>query len=120
MYALICVVHRWRDAYPDHLEVESKDEFGWTALMHAAEQNHKQLHAKHLLEHGADASVRSVSKWGMFEAGMTALDIARRVEEKLGFDRSAVIALLEAATASQRDARFEVSPIESFNRLLAV
>ena len=120
MYALICVVHRWRDAYPDHLEVESKDEFGWTALMRAAEQNHKQLHAKHLLEHGADASVRSVSKWGMFEAGMTALDIARRVEEKLGFDRSAVIALLEAATASQRDARFEVSPIESFNRLLAV
>ena len=96
----------WRIAFPGHIEVELKDEYGWTALMHGAEQNHKQLHVKELLEQGADASVQSIRQYGMFEAGSTALDIARKVEGTLGFDRSAVTRFLEEATAAQRDERY--------------
>eukprot|EP01043_Picozoa_sp_COSAG02_P004401 COSAG02_NODE_114_length_35585_cov_149.458293_2_plen_108_part_00 len=36
-------------------DIDAVDDWGWTPLMHAAEQNHKQMHVKKLLAAGCDA-----------------------------------------------------------------
>ena len=86
--------------------VDLLDDWGWSPLMHAAEQNHKQMHVKKLLAAGADATIRSAKKYGMYPAGSTALDIAKQVQASVGFDRLAVIALLEGASAKQKEQRY--------------
>jgi|EP01047_Picozoa_sp_COSAG01_P073468 hypothetical protein len=68
----------WRTAFPSDTEVQSRDGNGWSALMHAAELNHKQLHVQRLIAAGADVNVKSLHPVGIFPAGSTALDIARR------------------------------------------
>jgi ankyrin repeat protein len=47
-------------------DVDSVDDWGWTPLMHAAEQNHKQMHVKRLLAAGCDAvrqTLRQRAPW---------------------------------------------------------
>ena len=99
-------LHNATQVVPSLSDIDSLDDWGWTPLMHAAEQNHKEMHVKKLLVAGADANARSTRKYGMYEPGVTALDIARRVQDTCGFDRMTAIALLEGASAKQRHAMY--------------
>ena len=40
---------------PSLSDIDAVDDWGWTPLMHAAEQNHKEMHVKKLLAAGCDA-----------------------------------------------------------------
>lgn len=40
---------------PSLSDVDAVDDWGWTPLMHAAEQNHKEMHVRKLLAAGCDA-----------------------------------------------------------------
>lgn len=65
-------------------DLDARDQWGWTALMHASEMNHKQGHVKVLVEASADTSVRSVKAFGMYDAGVAAIDIAERIHDRAG------------------------------------
>ena len=43
------------EVVPSLSNVNAVDDWGWTALMHAAEQNHKEVHVEKLIAAGSDA-----------------------------------------------------------------
>jgi hypothetical protein len=84
-------------------QLDDADNNGWTMAMHCAEANNPTL-LRRLLTAGADSTAESTQKWGVFEGGSTALQIAELLQSRLGIDRAEVIEMLLADAETDRAA----------------
>lgn len=74
--------------------LDEHDAYGWTSLMHAVEAG-KDDHVAALLRAGAQKDKGSTQVYGNHPKGVTAVDVARRMQDELGIDRAEIIKQLE-------------------------